>query len=87
MSEEKLGDMLKINNALTRPPIAQNRSKVLGALEQMKILKSGALGQVRGLTPRVRGTASIEDFYASKEANRMSLMQSIAAANRKIQIK
>ena len=73
-SEEKLGDMLKINNALSRPPIAQNRSKVLGAMEQMKILKTGAQGQVRGLTPRIRGTASIEDFYASKEANRMSLM-------------
>ena len=87
MSNEKLGNVLKINNAVTRPPIAQNRSKVLGTMEQMKIMKTGAQGNVRGLTPRIRGTASIEDFYASKEANRMSLMQSIAAANKKIQIK
>ena len=36
------------------------------------------------MTPRERNEMPLEDFYNSKEANRVSLLQSIAATNKKI---
>ena len=40
---------------------------------------------LRGMTPKHRVAASIEEIYSSKEANRMNLFKSIAATNKKLQ--
>ena len=40
--------------------------------------------KIRKLTPREKPIASIEHIYASKEANRKNLLQSIAATNKKL---
>ena len=39
---------------------------------------------VKRMTPKVHGSASVEDFYAEKEANRLSLLKSITLTNKKI---
>lgn len=50
----------------------QNLGKEERDLREQMLMQEGS-GANKGMTPRLKVSASIEEIYASKEANRMSL--------------